>query len=375
MWRIGTCEYDLSTFNHPGGLEVIQRCKDTDCTELFESHHLNLRRALATIRKYRVSGNDTESQCSFYSVLRDRVHMLLGRNTGPTWNCVVVFWCCLGLFAGSWMMSITDGSLPWCISTGLLGAVIGAFGHNWVHQPRYRRWAVVSLDTVGLSSYDWVKDHNMLHHMYTNTAQDPHLDGTEPFFRTNPARKRTFIHKLTAYIFPIVLSFGIFVNYIIHFSEVLQGIKPLRPEKFIFIFQFGAMVASHGLYGALWRMYIIFGCISVWYFTLALMNHNTDSSVNVKRRETGRDWGEKQLYSCSDFGTGASFLGSVPYLWLNFHTVHHLFPSVDMSHHPAIQTILVKTAREFGVRYDTIPVCTALSQMVNNFANTPRRCE
>jgi hypothetical protein len=33
------------------------------------------------------------------------------------------------------------------------------------------------------------------------------------------------------------------------------------------------------------------------------------------------------------------------YLWLNFHTIHHLFPRLDFSHHPAAQRILLDTCQ------------------------------
>jgi len=43
---------------------------------------------------------------------------------------------------------------------------------------------------------------------------------------------------------------------------------------------------------------------------------------------------------------------SIRYLWLNYHTVHHMFPHTDMSHHPAIQKIMVETAKQFGIKYN-----------------------
>jgi fatty acid desaturase len=202
--------------------------------------------------------------------------------------------------------------------------------------------------------------------MFTNTARDPHLDGTEPFLRADPAKPRTAFHRATACLFPFLISFGIFANYASHACAVARGDKGARPEKLVFFVQVAALVASHGARGALYA-YIVFGTTSVWYFTLALMNHNTAASVDVSRREAARDWGERQLASCSDFGTGASFLGSAPYLWLNYHTVHHLFPSVDMSRHPDIQPILVQTAREHGICYSAVTVRAALSQMLRHF--------
>ena len=41
---------------------------------------------------------------------------------------------------------------------------------------------------------------------------------------------------------------------------------------------------------------------------------------------------------------------SIRYLWLNYHTVHHLFPHTDMSHHPAIQQLMIQTAKDFKIK-------------------------
>eukprot|EP00808_Paulinella_micropora_P008868 g29479.t1 len=49
------------------------------------------------------------------------------------------------------------------------------------------------------------------------------------------------------------------------------------------------------------------GVMSIWYFTIALMNHNTDPTF--QDTDSAKDWGEYQLRVCSDIGTGLSFWG------------------------------------------------------------------
>ena len=44
------------------------------------------------------------------------------------------------------------------------------------------------------------------------------------------------------------------------------------------------------------------------------------------------------------------FESSWRYLWLNYHTVHHLFPKLDFSHHYHAQRIVMQTAAEFGIQ-------------------------
>lgn len=70
--------------------------------------------------------------------------------------------------------------------------------------------------------------------------------------------------------------------------------------------------------------------------------------------------------------TGLGFLGSAQYLWLNYHTVHHLFPHTDMSKHPAIQQILMEVCDEFGIIYCRgKPLHELYMEMLETF-RTPR---
>ena len=97
------------------------------------------------------------------------------------------------------------------------------------------------------------------------------------------------------------------------------------------------------------------------------MNHNTEESWDIDRRNNAQDWGEAQLIACADIGVGLTFLESWRYLWLNYHTVHHLFPHTDMSKHPGIQTILVETCKEFGIRYECNTFYSLYLEMCHNF--------
>ena len=82
--------------------------------------------------------------------------------------------------------------------------------------------------------------------------------------------------------------------------------------------------------------------LGLWYFTMALMNHNAEHTHDVERRNKARDWGEAQLVSSADWGVQLPFRRAWVYLWLNYHTVHHLFPRLDFSHHPAAQAIIIE---------------------------------
>ena len=101
----------------------------------------------------------------FYSVLRRRVGEYLKRvghaDGGPTKGCVRLFWFCVALWVLMWGVTLTHGSIAAAVGLGLASSLLGAFGHNWVHQPKYKGWAFLSLDCIGFSSDGWFREHNL----------------------------------------------------------------------------------------------------------------------------------------------------------------------------------------------------------------------
>lgn len=254
--------------------------------------------------------------------------------------------------------------------TGLFASFLGAFGHNWVHQPKYKSWAYLSLDTIGFSSDGWFREHNLQHHMYTNTPWDNHFHGTDPFLVTDPTVERHWFQKyVSPYTNMIFLCFGLHANYIAHSVELLNGREVLSPWKVCLPLQFTLMIYRWGWVYGLALQLCMNALLGMYYFTIALMNHNAEQCHDVKARNASKDWAEAQLHSSADWAVGSSFLSAGRYLWLNYHTVHHLFPLVDFSHHPAVQAILMKTCEEFGVKYQAGDVVRLYKEMVRSFAS------
>ena len=141
---------------------------------------------------------------------------------------------------------------------------------------------------------------------------------------------------------------------------------------------------------------------------MALMNHNAEHCMDVDARNKARDWGEQQLHACADWGVQLSFRQAWIYLWLNYHTVHHraslrarlatgapphspltarhaiscasqvhhLFPKLDFSHHPAAQRIVMQTCREHGVKYVAADSPAQIyREMVQSFATPQSLCK
>lgn len=407
-WRIGGKWYDFSKYlsKHPGGSHVLELARDRfeDCTFVFESHHHNYRRARAVIKNYEVSDEVVQadgifmrpqrgtqaaahydaaldsgktvkliSEDSFYSVMRDRVAAHL-RSVGcpaggPTRACIILFWVIFASWLLSWLLLLYTGSFLVVPLLGIASALLGAFGHNWVHQPKYKFWAYLSLDTIGFSSNGWFREHNLQHHMYTNTPWDNHFKGTDPFLVTDPTVERQFVQRfITPYLNPIILCFGVWGNYTFHLGETIKGNEVVSPWKLVLPLQVAITISTCGLIRGVLLILATYSIMSIWYFSLALMNHNAEHCHDVRARNAACDWGEAQLVSSADWGVQMPFHRAWIYLWLNYHTVHHLFPRIDFSHHHAIQSILMKTCDEFGVKYNAGRAADIYKEMIHSFS-------
>lgn len=422
FWRIGGKWYDFNNitkvtdkpFNHPGGAEILRMARDRyeDSTYAFEAHHHEYKRVRAIIRKYEVKGllsaeltrrakviadkkpnvgfhnrNTPEARSNgtqipqladdkaFYSVVRRRVSKYLKevgcRHGGPTRQSILLFWSCFVGMIITYSLLVYTGSMLVIPICALMCGLTGAYGHNWIHQPRYKHWGYLSMDPLGMSSDCWFREHVLQHHMYTNTPWDNHFRGTEPFFVTDPTRKRSILEKyFYPAINPLILSLGIYANWGAHLIETIKGNEKIQPFKYLFLVTWGLPVYFHGWWGAL-ISYTLFGAMSIWYFTMALMNHNAAHTHDVQARNNSSDWGVAQLHASADWGTHLSFLQASRYLWLNYHTVHHLFPRTDFCHHAKIQEILMETCKEYNVNYVAGNPWTIYKEMIVSFA-TPR---
>lgn len=414
-WRIGNRWYDLNNFKHPGGRQVLDMARDRfeDATFAFEAHHHNIKAATKILNKYAVPEEELEKNRhlikgrpsredtmagkfdqkthhdshldankhpdllgdnAFYSVMRQRVSAYLKKvgcaDGGPTRDCLIFFWTIFTLWVTLMLTTYYTGSYVSAFFNGIISAYLGAFGHNWVHQPRYkhRGYALLSLDTVGFSSEQWYREHVLHHHMYTNTPWDHHLHGSDPFMPTDPRMPRNFLQRhVYPWLFHILLCFGTYSNYMKHLGFMLRGTEEISIGKVFFplwhyLFYLGWGWKGVGL------MVFMTAVKGNYFYTIALMNHNSDNAVDFERRNKARDWGEAQLISSADFCVEFNFYQAMSLLLLNFHTVHHLFPKVDFCHHPAISKILIETCKEFDIDYRASDPWTIYKEMKKNMA-------
>jgi hypothetical protein len=232
---------------------------------------------------------------SFYNVLRARVneHLKTVGGPGPTQECINLFIILVVSYLVIMAVICKTNSYIAMVAWGIVSTLLGSYGHNWIHQPKYRLWAVLGLDLAGLSSENWIREHVLQHHMYTNTPLDPYWFGSAPFLWTDPLTHRNWLHRnVMPYINWVIFWFGVIGNSVIHSIQLIQGIEIMHWAYLLKPLQLVILAYFLGLKQAAFAMFIQYGIVSSWFFPIAVMNHNTEDDWDVDRRNNASDWGE-----------------------------------------------------------------------------------
>ena len=318
---------------------------------------------------------------SFYWELREEIFKYFKKNNIPYYPTAFymnAFWFVAFLSLFSQFMQMYCKSYLLAIFTGLTHLVLGGYGHQFIHNPvMFRKHAYLCLDWMGLYSYTYMVDHVAVHHVYTNTIPDNHFDGTDPFVYVNPFIPRSQWRKLFNFMLAnITVSVGIYGNYLNNVMLILTGKEPLYPCMFLFPANYALtcwLVGDIMLGIKLCAVSTVLA--SWWYFNIALMNHNQAENWNMDKltkaaRENAKNggWAEMQMVTSTDIGYNYGYIGSMLCLWLNYHTVHHLMPTVDMSHHREAQRILERVSAKHGIAYQYKDVWTMYWDMLSTFS-------
>jgi len=113
--------------------------------------------------------------------------------------------------------------------------------------------------------------------MYTNTPWDNHYHGTDPWLVTEPTKPRHFLQKyVTPFLNPIILSFGLVGNFSAHTIELIKGREQITLFKLGLPGLCASLIYTWGLAWGGLLFYINCSVIGIYYFTMALMNHNAE---------------------------------------------------------------------------------------------------
>ncbi|KAK2581040.1 hypothetical protein KPH14_006087 [Odynerus spinipes] len=363
LWRIRNGLYDLEKFakSHPGGAEWINLTRNTDITEIFESHHLT-DKAERILPKFYIRDATkpravplTFEPDGFYRTFKKRAVEALKsvdfHHPSKTSN----------LIADSLLVATFSFSLAAVYFHSVLAIIAAAafltwttiIGHNYFHMRDNFRMYYFDLSLM--SSKEWRITHVMSHHMYPNTLWDHEMYAIEPFFQWMPREGKNFFVRFFGLIYsPLVyalmfLEQGIKRYYSVIYEygkfEVRDAVPFLLPLAMCFVAP-SVLTAFKTWFIILLTTSLIFGAIG---FNAA--HHHPDIFHDGDIYRDNMDWGLLELDTVRD----RKVIDDVPFLVLtNFgaHSLHHLLPTVDHCYLPLVIPAFLQTCKEFGISTD-----------------------
>lgn len=287
-------------------------------------------------------------------------------------------------FFGSYAAIMLSGMSVWtllilCGGMGLAKAGIGmGLMHDANHGSFSKNKTVNKIfghtaDILGVSSSNWINQHNRLHHTYTNIYEhdeDVHGKGLFRFTKDAPRNKiHKFQHVYWAFFYGF-LTLGWFFADFTKYKEYrrkglnkAQGIQIVKEYtemvffKVIFV-TYMLVLPMIFLDVAFWQVltgFFVVEFVAGWVlaviFSLAHVVDKFDLSNHDKFNGTSEDeWTVHQIHNTFDFAVKNKAL-----TWycggLNYQVIHHLFPNISHAHYPKLYDIVKETASKHGINY------------------------
>ena len=226
---------------------------------------------------------------------------------------------------------------------------------------------------IGAYHINWIIQHNVLHHSYTNIHDHDEDIDKKGIIRFSPHQDHKWFYKYQAYYAPFL--YGIMTIYwlfVKDFDQLYRYNKEglLKTQGLTFTKSLITLVFHKVWYIALTVVAPIFMLgIAWWQVVLAFLlmqfisglilalvfqpAHVIEKTHFFKPHESGtmeNNWAIHQLNTTSNFANQSKWFS-----WLvgglNFQIEHHLFPNICHIHYQDINKIVEKTALEFGLPY------------------------
>ncbi|MDA8886130.1 acyl-CoA desaturase [Bacteroidia bacterium] len=287
-------------------------------------------------------------------------------------------------FFGAYLAIITLGLPIWsllllCVVMGLAKAGIGmGLMHDANHGSFSKNKTVNKIfghtaDILGVSSSNWINQHNKLHHTYTNIYKhDEDVDGKGLFRFTKDAPRRKmhkFQHIYWAFFYGFLTLGWFFADFTKYGDYRKRGLN--KAEGMAAVKEFGEIILFKLIFitymivlpmifldYAFWQVmigFVVVEFVSGWIlaviFSLAHVVDKFDLSNHDKfSGTTDEEWTVHQIHNTFDFAVKNKAL-----TWycggLNYQVIHHLFPNVSHAHYPKLYDIVKNTADKYNINY------------------------
>ncbi len=334
----------------------------------------------------------TRTQQEFFSTLQARVQDYFKQNNISRYGdarMVIKTIVMLLMYFGPYFLMlsgvITSNWLQfalWCLmGFGMAGiglsvmhdAVHGAYSKN----RKVNKFVGNVMHLLGGSTTNWILQHNILHHTFTN------VDGVDEdinpgnYMRFSPHQKRYPAHKLQhLYAWPLYGLMTILWITTKDFKQIIRYKKNglikqmkrsysslfaelLTMKVFYYVY---ALVIPLLFFPAPWYLTILFffvmhfiaGLTLAAIFQSAHVMPTSEYPLPDDKGNLENNWAIHQMLTTANFAPNNRLLS-----WyvggLNYQIEHHLFPNICHIHYRSISRIVEKTAREFGLPYISQP--------------------
>lgn len=181
-------------------------------------------------------------------------------------------------------------------------------------------------ETLCVSASEWIRIHQGIHHVFTNTSEDYDLRRPYPILRLHPRQPRKRYHRLQSAYAPLVLALN---GLLFAVDNVLDKGGRRRHLVLHAALLIGLPAALHGPAAALagyLGVRMAAGFVASYLFQIS---HNFAGAFAVPfegHHPSFEDWVRQQVESSQSFGTHVTtlVLGGI-----NLQTEHHVFPALD----------------------------------------------
>lgn len=397
--------YDITNFVHPGGPVAIMAANRRDATALFESHHpfgdrtimdnilkkYEMKEECEKCEKYLLPGENENSaifdweetlKSDFTTELRDKVkkHFALkaaerGVSFIEATKATPQKWCEWGAFATasawsfytmlysqsifwSWLNVIMFPSLYW-----MSGAMFHDGSHFAISQDWRINWGMQYIYRVMSSPYDWLHQHIIGHHPYTNVhSKDPDLNHSSGELRLTEHTKWSTVHiKQENKYFILSLLFLMALNIknsllLIFTQKYNNSLQKIPLELKYNLVQLLDIILYMYLFFILpfqiWTPFYAIKHAIIPYLLLTTI-FTINSSVNHIQKDSikgqNKNWYIHQVTTANNFGS--HYPHYYTSIGLNYQIEHHLFPTINHCHLRDIQPIVKSLCDKHGIPY------------------------
>ncbi len=252
-------------------------------------------------------------------------------------------------------------------------------GHEGVHESfskskKVNKAASYAFDLIGTSGYLWGLRHVQSHHPYASIpVMDVDIPDTDLVTFLPKEKPRKSIKFQFLYVPFLYLMYTLSVVFKRDASDFISkriGHKTVSHSKReIFevivakIVYFSYTLVLPILFSGVYWGWVVLGFVLMHFvasITAAVALFPAHNHIDSKFPEPDGDgnmemtWAEHQMFVTMDFGTKWKVVGFF-FGGINYHAVHHLFPSISHIHFHDIQKILRKTCKEFNVEHKEEP--------------------